>query len=110
MSWVSDLVGKVPVIGPAINSVAHNVVDPLARGAVKNIPGGSIALGVGDALGRMVPGGSGGGAPGIQSITDFLSGNNGLNALGAAQGVNAALLGKKSNDLANKALDTTQGQ
>lgn len=124
MSWVSDLIGKIPGVGGAINSVAHNVVDPALRGAASSVPGGSAVLGVGDAVGRMIPkpGGIGAaaagvaGVPGLQSIEDllgkgkdFLTGDDGgLHALEAAQGVNAAMLGKKSSDFANNAMGSVQ--
>lgn len=108
MSWLSNIVGKAPIIGSAINSVAHNVVDPLARAAVSKIPGGSLALGAGDLIGKMIPGGPGSGGPSLQGLGDFLGGNGGKNLLGLAQGVNAAMLQHKSNGLANNALGSVQ--
>lgn len=84
---------------PGISSVA---------GAAKAIP--AIAAGVKGAGG--LPGvsavGSGGGSSLLDKAGNFLTGNNGLNALGIAQGVNAAQLGAKSTDYATKAADTAQ--
>lgn len=61
MSWLSKAIGKIPVVGGAINAVAHNVVDPLARSAVGAIPGGGAVLAAGDKLGALIPGGGGDG-------------------------------------------------
>jgi hypothetical protein len=41
-------------------------------------------------------------------VGNFLTGNNGLNALGTAAGLNAAYLGQKSANYAQNALDTQQ--
>ena len=110
MSWLSDLVGKIPVVGGAINSVAHNVVDPLARSAVGALPGGSALLGIGDTVGKAIPdigGLSSSAAGGLASLGNAASGaTGGINpavlALAAAQGVNATQLGAKANDYADK--------
>jgi hypothetical protein len=54
--------------------------------------------------------GGGSGLPGIMSAAGkFLTGNNGLNALGAAQGVNAALLQQKALQYAKDAEGTAMG-
>lgn len=52
--------------------------------------------------------GGGGGGGGLGGIGDFLTGNGGMNALGIAQGVNAAQLQKKSEDFANKSLGAVE--
>lgn len=67
-------------------------------GGGASLPGASTVQGL---LGKLGGGGSspsnGGG------VLGFLTGNNGLNALGVAQGVNAAALGQKSSDYADQA-------
>ncbi len=78
----------------------------LIPGLIKSATGGGTGL----------PGMSPSGVPGVSnssdysnpfgSIGDFLTGNNGLNALATAQGANAALLGKKSSEYAENAMKT----
>jgi hypothetical protein len=59
-------------------------------------------------LGKMASGSSG--LPGIMSAAgQFLTGNNGLNALGTAQGINAALLQQKALQYAKDAEGTAMG-
>jgi hypothetical protein len=53
-------------------------------------------------------GGSGGVSGLLKSAGGFLTGNGGKNALLVAQGINAALQQKKSNELANQALHTAE--
>lgn len=118
MSWLSSAVGKIPVIGGAINSVAHNVVDPALRGIAKTIPGGSTALAIGDAVGGKIPapgflrnaisGGQNPGAPG-GDVPPQGGGNGGggidplILGLAGLQTANAAQLGKTGNDFSSKA-------
>jgi hypothetical protein len=122
MSWLSNLVGKIPVVGGAINSVAHNVVDPALRGVVSNLPGGSAALGIGDMVGRMIPspgGAADGGTPGAAGAAGTAGAGGGLDMsailkmLGLAgagvagvQGYNAA---KAASTAQNTALDRNVG-
>lgn len=84
--------------------------------------GGGGLLGGAKAVGKAVlpsalGGGSNGGIldtlnglPGVSSALDFLKGNNGLNALGVGQGINAALLNKKALEYAKNAEGTAMGQ
>ena len=67
-----------------------------AAGGVKSLPGITAA---GKSLASSALGNLGG-------IGDFLTGNNGLNALGVAQGVNAALLNQKAIQYAKDAEGT----
>jgi hypothetical protein len=68
-------------------------------GLVNSIEG---LLGLG---GGASPGSANGNSGGLlQSIEGLITGNGGLNALGIAQGVNAASLGKQSSDYAKDAL------
>lgn len=90
-------------------------VGQVAKGALGALGGGSSAggaAGAASAASGLIPHNAEGGidwgklASGAAGgVGDFLTGNGGLNALGAAQGVNAAMLGKKSSDFANKAFD-----
>lgn len=118
MSLLSKLVGKIPVVGGAINTVAHDAIDPLARGAVSAIPGGGLILSAGDKIGQMLPGGSSGNNGSIYS--DGSGGDSGgidwgkilggvTKALPVVGGGLAAYEGIKnanqSNALTQKALD-----
>jgi hypothetical protein len=82
--------------------------------------GGSIldkakgVIGAKNAVGSVMGGGSpasgGGGGVGdfLGGIGGYLTGNGGGNALAIAQGANAAMLGKKSSDLADDALTSAK--
>lgn len=94
MSLLSGLIGKIPVVGGAINSAFHNVIDPAARGAVSALPGGAAILGAGDAIGQHLPGEVPGAGGGTNPLATLLAG---------AQTLNAAHLGQKQNDYADKA-------
>jgi hypothetical protein len=74
---------------------AAGTVAGKAGGLIPHDADGSVNwLGGGGLLGQAAGG-----------IKDTLMGNGGLNALGIAQGLNAANLGKQSTDYANKAFD-----
>ena len=64
--------------------------------------------GIGGAIGKIGSALGAGKVPGLQGVTDFLGGNGGTNALVAAQGANAAMLGKKSSDYADNAMGSAQ--
>lgn len=100
--------------GQGVKGAALGGAAGLAGGAVRGAMaapsiGGVLQAGgaVKGALGAV----GGGSIPGLQGVGDFLggaknflTGNGGGNALAAAQGVNAALLGKKSSDYAENAM------
>jgi hypothetical protein len=98
-----DTLGKALGIGqtlggaaaPAATTAANSGILGKVGGAVSSLPGVS-ALG----------GGTNGSSNPISSILSALGGNNGLNALAAAQTANAALLGKQSSEYAKNAMDT----
>lgn len=82
-----------------------------ALGASSAIP--DAAMGLGGAAGAAAgTGGAGGLLGGIEGLAgqagNFLTGNGGKNALGIAQGVNAALQQKKSTDYAKDALGSVE--
>ena len=54
MSWLSQALGKIPVVGGIIND-AGKVVDTVANSAISAIPGGSAVLQGADAIGRAIP-------------------------------------------------------
>lgn len=88
--------------GPSLGaqgSGASNVANAAAGGG----GGGGIASTIQGILGKI------GGLPGVSSAANFLTGNGGLNALGTAQGINAALLQQKALDYAQKAEGTATG-
>lgn len=120
------LANAAAMVGPgALAGAAKAIPGVSALGsAVQSIPGvGAIegaAQGVGSALSSI---------PGVQSVEQylqqhgglgsvlggaakdvggFLTGNGGRNALGLAEGVNAAMLEKKSEDYAKNAMGTAQ--
>jgi len=104
MSWLSKTIGKIPVVGGAINSVAHNVVDPLARSAVGALPGGSFVLSAGAKLGQMVPGGPSGSSDGGFDLGGFLKGAIPVVGAGLAgyEGIKNA---QESNKMTQQALN-----
>lgn len=71
-------------------------------------PAGGGASGGGNWLGSAL--GKLGKLPGVSTAANFLTGNGGLNALGTAQGINAALLNKKALEYAKNAEGTAMGQ
>lgn len=115
--------------GHNIGDVAKDVQKAIAIATAATGAGAAVAPGAipispstGVPSTSPAPGGTPSGAPGASSITDllgkipgiggllgkagdFVGGNGGLNALGIAQGVNAAQLGKQSTDYANQARD-----
>lgn len=99
MSWLSSALGDVG--GAVKGAISNPLVD---AGLAFALPGvGSLA------------GGLLGGIPGASSIEGLLgkaggllTGNGGLNALGLAQGINAAGTQNKANNYANQALQTQQ--
>jgi hypothetical protein len=114
MSWLSAALkrNKLDVLNKIAKPV-QAVVNPM----LDKLPGiGSVKAGA-EAIGQLIPevGGAGTDAltstlPGIMSAAgNFLTGNNGLNALGAAQGLNAALLQQKALQYAKDAEGTAMG-
>ncbi len=113
----NPIVDAIPVVGQvkqgleAVGNYVPGAPKPVtSTGGLPNIglPGGgsdpsAVGQGAWDQMLASLPKGSNG-LPGIVSVLDFLKGNNGLNALGTAQGVNAALLGQKSSQYAKDAL------
>lgn len=96
----------------------HGILN-LAQGGVASPASGSSGIPTGAPVGSTTtyPSESDTGAPGQSGLDSllgdaqgWLTGNGGKNLLGAAQGVNAALQQKKSNDLANQALATVEGR
>lgn len=70
---------------------------------------GGLKAGAKAAIPSFLGAGGGGdvpGLPGLGPIGDFLGGNKGLNALAAAQGLNAANLGRQSTEYAKNAMQT----
>lgn len=107
---VVDAAGKLPgvegVVGK-IGDIGQKIADsPLGQGWDKH-----VAQPIQDATNGMhlpkLPGVSG--LPSLGDVGDFVTGNNGLNLLGIGQGVNAAMLGQKSADYADKAQKAVQG-
>jgi hypothetical protein len=137
LSEASHAAGFIPGIGPIVGGAMraaggliegdglHDSLKNAAVEGIKNYGLGKIASaipGVSSAESAIssklggIPGVQGiqsamhsaPGIPGVQGIQDFLTGNGGKNALGLAQGVNAALLQKKSNEFANNAMGSVQ--
>lgn len=116
MSWLSDRTGIHINLGDAAKTAAKVAplaafipgVGPLASAALgglgaiaSKIPGAGAVTdyvhdhpGIGDALGGA-----------LGKVGDFVTGNGGRNALGLAQGANAALLQSKANGYAQQAFD-----
>ncbi len=115
MSWLSAALkrNKLDVLNKIAKPV-QAVVNPM----LDKLPGiGSAKAGI-EAVGQLIPpvaGGAVGDAitsklPGVASAAgNFLTGNNGLNALGVAQGFNAALLQQKALQYAKDAEGTAMG-
>lgn len=99
MAWynsLKDLVGDVAHVAPAAAGFIPGV-GPLISGALSHIPGmGSVQ----EAAGHI---------PGLGAAADWLTGNGGKNALGVAEGANAAMLTSKANNYANNAADSVTG-
>ena len=112
-------------VGDAAKGYATGQLANIGAGAIKSgLPGiakagapslGGMGSGASDVANAGVGGGGGGiggildkikGLPGISSAAKFLTGNNGLNLLGTAQGVNAALLNQKALEYAKNAEGT----
>lgn len=87
---VNPMLDKMPVVG-SVKAGAEAVGQLIPP--VKGLPG-------------ITPASSGGGGDLASTIASVLGGNNGLNALGVAQGVNAAQLNAKSLDYAKNAEGT----
>ena len=116
MSWLSEALKRNNL--DVLNKVAKPI-QAVANPIVNNIPVvGAVKQGI-EAVGDYIPGGpkSVGGLPGITPASSggpdlaallgqFLTGNKGLNALGTAQGINAALLGQKAIQYAKDAEGT----
>lgn len=82
-----------------------------AAGAAGQAAGGAAGGSLNDISNAAV--GSIGQAPSagggfLSSAARWLTGNGGKNALGLAEGVNAAMMGRKANQLQNRALGTAQ--
>lgn len=125
MSWLSSWLNKQGAIGKGINKIGGPVVKAVGKVA-HEIPGVGSVMDLAETAGNYIPdpfnhgsvGGSGSGIklPGVSGVDNllgdagkFLTGNNGLNALGIVQGINAAQLGQKSSDYADKAQQAIQG-
>ena len=112
MSVFSSLVEKIPGIGHVLNQIAKPI-DTVANAALNSNPITGGILGAAQAIGNYIPnplGGTGGNGA-VTSAQDllgqagqFLTGNGGMNALGVAQGINAAQLQQKSNQYATNAM------
>lgn len=115
LQGAGDALGKVPGVSSATDAIGN-----VARGVEHAVPGlstlsdtlGHLPQNVQSLLTPVATGApqaaSGLSLPGLGDIGTFLTGNNGLNALGIAQGANAAALGQKSSnfgDLAAKGAD-----
>lgn len=106
MSWLSNLTGVHLNLGP-ISAATNGIGDA----AMKAAPLAGLIPGVGPLLGGILSHVPGAGAvqeaaghiPGLGAAADWLTGNGGKNALGIAQGINAASLQSKSNDYAKNA-------
>lgn len=133
MSWLSKVTGiGISPKGIKIDPLrAIGTVAGLATGGVGSALMGAAKGALGSAAVRAIGGGSSAQpTPGISSAIpdeafgleergglgglvgkagDFLKGNNGKNALGVLQGLNAAMQQKKANDLANSALRGAEG-
>lgn len=93
--------GAAGLAGQQLGKVVRGsggIVDKVL-GAGKVAAGGAIPAAVGGTTG-------GGGI--LDTAKSFLTGNGGTNALAVAQAANAAMLGKKSSDLADSALDSVK--
>ena len=124
---------NLPAISPLYNvaaNVATGTPGKIGGNLLTNAKLGALTAGAMGGLGAL--GGAGGGLggilshiPGLQSIEglltgqngqpgvlgelgSFLGGNGGKNALGLAQGVNAAMLQKQSSDYAKQAMGDVQ--
>lgn len=108
-------------ISGGLSGAASGLAGGAARGALgiggAAAPAGVSALGASSAIpdaamglsGATGAGAGAGGSGGILSgIEGFLTGNGGKNALGIAQGVNAALNQKQSTDYAKQALGSVE--
>jgi hypothetical protein len=104
--------------GNVANAGVHNTYMPPFP--VEGLTGAAAGMGAGSTPGGAGANGSGApsaGGGGWQDILkglagkagSFVTGNNGLNALGIAQGVNAANLSKQSTDYAKSALASATG-
>lgn len=118
MSWLSSWLDRQGGVGRAINAVGGPIVN-LGGRVAGEIPGVGTVVRAGQALGGLIPGGpsqrpqsvsgmQGGGIGGaiggaLGAAGNFLGGNGGLNALGLAQGANAAMLGQKASNFADMA-------
>lgn len=119
-------------LGSALSGGLRGAASGLAGGALRGalgvggaagaagsaVPAGVSALGASSAIpdaamGLGSAGGSGGLLGGIEGLAgqagNFLTGNGGKNALGIAQGINATLQQKQSNDYAKQALGSIEG-
>lgn len=94
----SKLPGIASAGGPSLGGVGSGASD------VANANVGSGGGGFGGILNKIK------GLPGVSSAANFLTGNGGLNALGTAQGVNAALLNQKALEYAKNAEGTAMSQ
>lgn len=115
--------GAIPGVGGALASGAGAVGSALgslggaAKGALSAIPGASGVAGAIEGAAGALPGASSLGSSslgglvkeGLGKAGEFLTANGGRNALGIAQGVTTALQQKKANDLANRALKSSEG-
>lgn len=107
---LGSLLGSVPGVGGAVQSVEHMAGGlpgvSQAEGFLHDHPGVGNFLGSvkQDLLGGGQPGQPGGDQGLLGKIGSFLGGNGGLNALGTAGAVNAAMLQSKANDYAKNAL------
>lgn len=117
MSWLSEALKRNKL--DVLNKIAKPI-QAVANPIVNNIPVvGAVKQGL-EAVGDYIPPISGklpgitpatpttgGASPDLAALlSKFLTGNNGLNALGTAQGVNAALLNQKAIQYAKDAEGT----
>lgn len=103
---VGGELSKIPLIGSALGGLANKVSGAghapaiaAAMPMIKNAVGSAPATAGADQSG-------GGGI--LNSLEGLLTGNGGLNALGAAEGVNAAMQQKQSTNYAKSALGGVQ--
>ena len=92
----------------------QNVKQPV-QSVAQTVAGAAGPMGGAGGLGGIkIPGFTQGGGQPVSvgglagQVGNFLTGNNGMNALGAAAAANAAYLGQKSSNYAQNALDTQQ--
>jgi len=116
MSWLSKELNRSK-LGKVVNKVAK-VPLSIGRSVIDKIPVIGTIADAAELAGNYIPEIGKGGSQAVanaalpqlgtlgSSIGSVLGGNSGLNALALAQGLNAAALGKKSNEYATNAMKT----